>query len=62
MTNDEIREIERHTEDAKDSLNELKEVTEFALDSIERVGLFSKRTASVGLGASLCYFGCCCYF
>lgn len=53
MINDEIREVESNTENAKDSLNELKETTEFALDSIERVGVFSKRTAGVGFGASL---------
>lgn len=50
MTNDEIR---RRESDARDSLNELKEATEFALDSIERVGIFSKRTASVCVGTAL---------
>ena len=53
MTDDKIREIERNTEKAKDSLRELKEATEFGLDCLERVGKFSKRTASVGFGASV---------
>jgi hypothetical protein len=47
---DELRALEGSTENAKDSINEIKEKTTFLLDSLERIGGFSQRTASVSLG------------
>jgi hypothetical protein len=58
MKNDNIKRLKNHTEEAEDSVNGIKEDINYGLDTLRRVGIVSKRTASAGLGFALgCFLG-----